>query len=88
MQSSCLGKPWYDQEEKQLIKEYTVDKLSISDICKIHERTQGGIKSRLKKLELYKFEKKLGSDEPTLREMMDVIKDIQQKVNMLLSIAQ
>ena len=46
------GKPWIQQEDQQLIKEYTVDKLNLLDICKIHKRNPNGITSRLKKLNL------------------------------------
>ena len=46
------GKPWSEKEDEQLIKEYTIDKLSLLEICKCHKRNAGGISSRLKHLKL------------------------------------
>jgi len=46
------GKPWSNEEDQQLINEYTVDKLNVLEICEIHKRKPGGITSRLKRLNL------------------------------------
>jgi hypothetical protein len=52
-----VGKPWDEKEDNQLIKEYTIDKLDILKICKIHKRKAGGICRRLKKLNIVKMRK-------------------------------
>lgn len=44
------GHPWTSEEDAQLEKEYTVDKLSITQIGDIHKRTPGGITWQLKRL--------------------------------------
>ena len=46
------GKPWSHEEDEQLIKEYTVNKINLLEICEIHKRKPGGITSRLKRLKL------------------------------------
>jgi len=46
------GQAWSDVEDFALIKEYTIDKLSILDICQNHKRRPGGITARLKRLNL------------------------------------
>jgi hypothetical protein len=46
------GQPWENSEDNQLIKEYTVDKLTVLELCKIHKRMPGGIISRLRHLDL------------------------------------
>lgn len=43
--------PWTKEEDKQLIREQK-DRKSIKEMSEIHKRTQGAIRSRLKKLEL------------------------------------
>lgn len=50
---NLAGHPWDQQEDQQLIKEYTVDKLNLSEISKIHQRTPRGIKSRLRRLNVF-----------------------------------
>jgi ribonuclease HI len=52
MELDKAGKPWDKNEESQLIKEYTIDKLTLMELSKLHKRMPGGIRSRLKKLEL------------------------------------
>jgi hypothetical protein len=52
-----VGKLWDEKEDNQLIKEYTIDKLDILKICKIHKRKAGGIYRRLKKLNIVKMRK-------------------------------
>ena len=54
---SRAGEPWYDNEIKQLIQEYTIDKLNVDDISIIHKRNVGGIYSRLVKLDIIKERK-------------------------------
>jgi ribonuclease HI len=54
MQFENAGKPWNSDEEGQLIKEYSINMMSLMDICKIHGRNYGGITSRLKSLGLVK----------------------------------
>jgi len=49
---SLRGQPWEKDEDQQLIKEYTVDKLTLMQLCKIHKRMPGGITSRLVALKL------------------------------------
>uniref|UniRef100_A0A6C0DKL3 Uncharacterized protein n=1 Tax=viral metagenome TaxID=1070528 RepID=A0A6C0DKL3_9ZZZZ len=49
---SLVGQPWGDLEDQQLIKEYTIDKLTLMQLCKIHKRKPGGISSRLSVLKL------------------------------------
>lgn len=46
------GQHWSEDEEKKLISEYMEEKLTIREIAKLHSRNIGGIKARLKKLEL------------------------------------
>jgi DNA-binding transcriptional regulator GbsR (MarR family) len=49
------GQAWKETEEEQLKKEYTIDKLNLMELSKIHKRLPGGITSRLKKLNLISF---------------------------------
>ena len=42
--------PWTEEEDRQIIREHHEGK-SIQEISEIHRRTQGAIRSRLKKLE-------------------------------------
>ena len=42
------GNKWNDEEEKQLL--HLLNEKSLSEICKIHERAIGGIKSRIRKI--------------------------------------
>ncbi|HBF86718.1 MAG TPA: hypothetical protein DDW54_03465 [Clostridiales bacterium] len=49
---SMRGQPWSNEEEDKLILEYNEHKLSISEIAKLHNRNNGGISARLKKLGL------------------------------------
>lgn len=44
-----IGTKWTVEEEKQLLEEFA-DGMKISEIAKLHSRTPGGIRSRLKKL--------------------------------------
>lgn len=44
-------KPWTDDEEKQLRKEFS-DGRTTAEIAAIHKRSRGAVISRLKKLEL------------------------------------
>ena len=53
------GKPWTTEEEQQLIKEYTIDKLNLLEICEIHKRNHNGICSRLKRLNLIEEKQKI-----------------------------
>ena len=43
-----IGKPWSQEEEKQLLS--LLQEKTIMEISKIHQRTTGGIKSRIKKI--------------------------------------
>ena len=45
------GKPWGDEEDKNLIDEFHANK-SIADMASDHARTEGGIRSRLVRLGL------------------------------------
>lgn len=47
MQFNRGGNPWEKEEDDRLIKEYNVDKLTILELSKLHDRTPGGIISRL-----------------------------------------
>jgi ribonuclease HI len=49
------GQVWSQTEEEQLKKEYTIDKLNLMELSKIHKRLPRGITSRLKKLNLISF---------------------------------
>ena len=49
---TLAGEPWYKKEDNQLIKEYTIDKIPLLELCKLHKRMPGGIISRLKRLNL------------------------------------
>ena len=49
---NLVGQPWENNEDKQLIKEYNIDQLSLLEICKIHKRLPGGIISRLMRLNI------------------------------------
>ena len=46
------GQLWSKDEEDKLVYEYIEQKLSISEIAKLHNRNNGGISARLKKLGL------------------------------------
>ena len=48
---SMIGKPWTKEEENKLIEEFNRG-LRISDIAKLHNRNNGGIRARLKRLGL------------------------------------
>ncbi len=48
---SRIGKPWTKEEENKLIEEFNRG-LKISDIAKLHNRNNGGIRARLKRLDL------------------------------------
>ena len=48
----CSGKPWPEEEDTQLLKEYNEDNMDIIEIGYIHRRTPGGIAYRLKRLEV------------------------------------
>lgn len=45
-------RPWTEEEDKKLTNEFQSGQFSTSDLSRIHGRTTGAIKSRLKKLEL------------------------------------
>lgn len=47
---NLAGKPWSEDEDRQLITEYTRDKLKLMELCSIHKRKAGGISSRLVRL--------------------------------------
>lgn len=47
--------PWSDEENSQIIHEYTDKNLTIQEISSIHGRSPDAIRSRLKKLGLIKF---------------------------------
>ena len=49
--STDAYQPWAKEEDQQLIREKESGK-TISEMAEIHKRTQGAIRSRLKKLEL------------------------------------
>ena len=49
---SMRGQLWSKEEEDKLVSEYTELKLSISEIAQLHNRKNGGIRARLKKLGL------------------------------------
>jgi len=46
------GAPWFEEESGRLKKEYSVDKLNIIEMSRLHKRTPGGIAARLMKLGL------------------------------------
>ena len=46
------GQKWSEDEEVKLIDAFMEEKLSIKDIAQRHQRKEGGIRSRLKKLRL------------------------------------
>ena len=46
------GEKWFDNEDKKLIHEYQEEKLDIKELSKLHQRTRGAIKARLKRLGL------------------------------------
>ncbi|MDE6061048.1 MAG: hypothetical protein K2G31_06240 [Clostridia bacterium] len=50
--TDMVGQKWTANEEKRLIQEFTVEKLTIKQIAEIHGRKSGGIKARLVKLGL------------------------------------
>lgn len=43
-------KPWTEEEDKKLVNEFNSDEFSIRDLSKVHGRTTGAIRARLKKL--------------------------------------
>jgi len=46
------GKPWPEEEDNQLLKEYNEDKMDIIEIGHMHKRTPGGIAYRLKRIDV------------------------------------
>ena len=52
---SMRGQLWSKDEEDMLIVEFIEQKLSISEIAKLHNRNTGGIRARLKKLRLIEW---------------------------------
>jgi DNA polymerase III epsilon subunit-like protein len=50
------GNPWIDDEEKQLKRLYIEENKNIKEIAKIHKRTVGAITSKIKKLDLLKYD--------------------------------
>lgn len=53
-----VGSKWTKEEEDRLIDEFNNQKLTISEIAKLHGRKYGGISSRLKKLGLIEYKKR------------------------------
>lgn len=51
-QESMIGQKWTEDEEVRMIDAFMVEKLSIKEIAKRHQRKEGGIRSRLQKLRL------------------------------------
>ncbi len=49
---SMRGQLWSKEEEDKLVFEYVEQKLTISEIARLHNRNNGGIRARLKKLGL------------------------------------
>jgi hypothetical protein len=88
------GKPWSEDEDKQLINEYNLG-ITINEICKTHKREKGAISSRLRKLNLnsdlsHKKEKKLSDNQReyiilqnNVKEIKQDIKDLQESVKNL-----
>ncbi|AXQ23255.1 hypothetical protein BEN71_14730 [Acinetobacter wuhouensis] len=50
--NSMIGQKWTEDEEVRLIDAFMDEKLSIKEIAKRHNRKEGGIRARLKKLRL------------------------------------
>jgi hypothetical protein len=73
------GKPWAYEEDQQLIKEYTVEKLNLLEICEIHKRKPGGITSRLKRLNLIDMRQDARGYSEYLES--DLYKEIEEKKN-------
>ena len=44
--------PWTEEEDRKLVNEFKSERFSIRDLSRIHERTTGAIRARLKKLRL------------------------------------
>ena len=72
-----VGKPWTSEEDSQLISEYKSK--NITEICKIHKRNIGGIKSRLRKLNCKKESNQLQD----FNEMKQDIKELKETVKEL-----
>lgn len=51
-QDSMIGQKWTEDEEVRMIDAFMVEKLSIKEIAKRHQRKEGGIRARLLKLRL------------------------------------
>lgn len=49
---TVMGQKWSEDEEVKLIDAFMEEKLSIKEIAKRHQRKEGGIRSRLRKLRL------------------------------------
>ena len=49
---TMMGQKWSEDEEVKLIDAFMEEKLSINEIAKRHQRKEGGIRSRLRKLRL------------------------------------
>ena len=44
--------PWTEEEDRKLVNEFKSERFSIRDLSRIHGRTTGAIRARLKKLGL------------------------------------
>jgi hypothetical protein len=81
-----MGKYWSAEEDAQLIKEYNIDNLKFSDIIIIHKRLPGGIKARLKKLNLAKNQSEIrGYDEYTKSDLYTQNKIYKQKRKLVIA---
>lgn len=77
------GQPWTSEEDSQLISEYNSN-INITEICKIHKRNIGGIKSRLRRLncksDIKEYSKKESNQLQDFNELKQDIKELKETV--------
>ena len=73
-----VGQPWTSEEDSQLISEYNSN-INITEICKIHKRNIGGIRSRFKRLNC----KKESNHLQDFNELKQDIKELKETVKEL-----
>lgn len=77
---SKMGKKWNDYEDEQLKTQYLDENKNIDSIAAIHNRTSGGIRARLKKLNILKDEDSYHKNND---EILDRIKNLEDEIKVL-----
>lgn len=66
------GKKWDETEDEQLVIEFS-QKISIKEMCELHQRGQGAIYSRLLKLNLVKTDRNIDEPKSTTTDLETVV---------------